>query len=112
MRNDIPKTTLVQVREEYLVIDTPTLAHAPGDEELLPLKERFNLTTVEAQIMWFLRDHEPVNLRLIPSHRTHLYNLRKKLRPFNIKIENCFNKQVYQLSIVEEIREVSDGAQT
>jgi hypothetical protein len=105
MSNTVSKVAMVQMRPEYIMIDQPSRDNLASEQELLPFKERFSLTSAEAQILWFLRSREPIDLSLIVTHRTHMYNLRRKIKPFNMDIKNLF-RGVYQLSVVEEI---SDG---
>jgi hypothetical protein len=105
MSDTISKVAMVQTHHEYIYIDQPSRDNLASEQELLPFRERFGLTKAEAQILWLLRSREPVDLSLIVTHRTHMFNLRKKIKPFNMEIKNLL-RGVYQLSIVEE---VSDG---
>ena len=106
MSNTVSKVAMVQMRPEYVMIDQPSRGDLAEEQDLLPFKERFGLTSAEAQILWLLRSREPVDLSLIVTHRTHMYNLRKKIQPFNMEIKNLFHG-LYQLSIVEEVANVN-----
>lgn len=99
MDQHVAKSVVEVTRREHLVVDKPTLDNiTASDAALLVLCDMYNLTRREAEILWLLRAN-PVDLSLIPSLRTHLYSIRKKLKPFNLEIKSLW-RGVYELSIV------------
>ena len=100
MSTTLEKRVVAQTRREYLLVDRPTLDNVTADiSELNAIRERYDLTLREAEIMWLLRNYLPVDLSLIPSARTHLYAIRKRLKLHNVEIKSLW-RGVYQLSIV------------
>lgn len=100
MNTTVAKRVVTQLRREYLCVDRPTLDNITAThKEITILQYQYDLTIREAEIMWLLRAHLPVDLSLIPSARTHLYAIRKKLLAHNVEIKNLW-RGVYQLSIV------------
>lgn len=100
MKANIQRREVAVLRREYMLVDRPTLDNVTAtDEELFTLCEQYSFTIREAQIMWLLRAKIPTDLSLIVSARTHVYNMRNKLKPHNMEIQNLW-RGVYQLSIV------------
>lgn len=100
MKNIAQRVVALPQRREYLVVDRPVLDNVTaGEEEIQVLVRQYNLTVREAEIIWLLRNHVPIDLSLIPAARTHIHAMRKKLIGHNVEIKNLW-RGVYQLSIV------------
>jgi hypothetical protein len=95
------RRVLVQLRQEFTLIDKPSLEtlEAINEDTVYLNKLKYKLTLREARMFWLLRNKEPVDFSLIDAHRTHIYNLRKKLEQHNMLVRNLWHG-VYQLSIV------------
>lgn len=95
MQKVIPVT-----RREYIIVDRPRLEDVTVDDLTLgKYKHSYGFTQREAEIWWLLRRGKEVDLSLIPSARTHIYSMRKKLKDHQFKIDSCW-RGVYRLSIV------------
>lgn len=100
MKVNMQRKEVAVLRREYMLVDRPTLENVTAtNEEINMLIDKYNFTIREAQIMWLLRAKLPTDLSLIVSARTHVYNMRNKLKPHNMEIQNLW-RGVYQLSVV------------
>lgn len=101
MNTKVEQRVVTLQRREYLCVDRPTIDNVTAtNSELNLIRSQYDLTLMEAQIIWLLRNFIPVDLSLIPSARTHIHSMRRKLKKYsNIEIKNLW-RGVYQLLIV------------